>query len=57
MLRMWRHIRLMKRGGRGHDPTGVGGTSPGELAVSCPACPHPNINLPKDWASAPKDSE
>ena len=55
MLREWRHLRLLKRGGRAHAQTGVGGTSPGELAVLCPACPHPNINLPKNWTSVAKE--
>lgn len=57
ILRMWRHLRLLKRGGRAHDPTGVQGTGPGELAVLCPACPYPNINLPADWKSVAKDAE
>lgn len=56
MIRMWRHLRLLKRGGRAHDPTGVNGTAPGELAVLCPACPYPDINLPTDWTLAGKDS-
>lgn len=54
---MWRHLRLLKRGGRAHDPTGVQGTASGELAVLCPACPHPNINLPSGWKLAAKSSE
>ncbi|KDR64862.1 hypothetical protein GALMADRAFT_82591, partial [Galerina marginata CBS 339.88] len=56
LLRMgiqWRHLKLMKRGGRGHDETGVKGTKDGELAVVCPSCPHPGINLPVGWESAP----
>lgn len=57
MIRMWHHLHLLKRGGRAHDPTGARGTAPGELAVLCPACPYPNINLPPDWRSAPKNSE
>ena len=57
MLREWRHLRLLKRGGRAHDATGTEGTAPGELAVLCPACPHPNINLPVDWKSVAKESE
>ena len=57
MLREWRHLHLLKRGGRAHDPTGADGTAPGELAVMCPACPHPNINLPVDWKSVPKELE
>lgn len=54
---MWRHLHLLKRGGRGHDPSGAAGTAPGELAVLCPACPYPNINLPPGWDAAPKSSE
>ncbi|KAJ3537092.1 hypothetical protein NMY22_g5739 [Coprinellus aureogranulatus] len=49
MVHMWRHVRLMKRSGRGHDPEGVKNTKPGECAVLCPACPQVGINLPDDW--------
>ncbi|KAJ7923563.1 hypothetical protein B0H13DRAFT_1864713 [Mycena leptocephala] len=42
-------------GGKGHDPTGVRGTKPGELAVRCPACPRPGVNLPEGWENASKD--
>lgn len=52
MLLQWRHLRLLKRGGRGHDDSGVNGTKPGELALPCPSCPHPGINLPEDWSTA-----
>ena len=55
MVREWKHLKLLKRAGRGHDPTGVAGTPPGGLAVICPACPHPNINLPENWADAPPE--
>ncbi|KAF8995213.1 hypothetical protein BDZ89DRAFT_971867 [Hymenopellis radicata] len=48
-IRQWRHIKLLKRAGRGHAISGVSGTSLGELAVACPACPHPDKNLPPDW--------
>lgn len=27
---------------------------PGDLAIFCPACPQPDINLPKDWDQDPK---
>jgi hypothetical protein len=47
----------MKRGGRSYDPAGVGGTSPGELAVLCPACPIPSVNLPPNWKSVGKENE
>jgi len=48
---------MLKRGGRSYDKTGVDGTSSGELAVLCPACPLPNVNLPPNWKSVGKDSE
>lgn len=49
MQLQWRHLKLLKRNGRGHDPSGVEGTNEGELAILCPSCPHPGINLPNGW--------
>ncbi|KAJ7030787.1 hypothetical protein C8F04DRAFT_1186443 [Mycena alexandri] len=54
MTREWRHIEMLKRAGRGHDPTGVETTQPGECALLCPACPQPGKNLPPGWEDAPK---
>lgn len=51
MAREWRHLKMMKRGGRGNDPSGIAGTAPGECAIECPACPQPGKNTPVD---APK---
>lgn len=48
--RYYRHIQMLKRAGRAHIPNGVEQTPPGGLALQCPACPHPEINLPPDWA-------
>jgi hypothetical protein len=48
-IRMWRNLKLLKRSGRAHDPGGVEATKPGDLAVECPACPHPGRNLPQGW--------
>ena len=45
MLRQWRHLQLLKRAGRGYYVEGVNSTRPGELALLCPACPQPGINL------------
>ena len=42
---------MLKQSGRGHDPGGVAATSLGELAIECPACPHPHCNLPLNWNS------
>lgn len=49
MVLQWRHLKLLKRCGRGHDPSGVAGTAEGELVVLCPSCPRPGINLPEGW--------
>jgi hypothetical protein len=56
-LHMWRHIKMAKRGSRSYDPSGINGTSPGELAALCPACPIPSINLPSNWQSVEKATE
>ncbi|KAG1869682.1 hypothetical protein C8R48DRAFT_746879 [Suillus tomentosus] len=48
-IRQFRHIRMMKQAGRGNVGGGIASTEPGALAVQCPACPHPGINLPGDW--------
>lgn len=55
MVREWRHLKMLKRTGRGHGPDGVEGTGEGECAVLCPACPQPGKNLPDDWQDAPND--
>ncbi|KAJ7028284.1 hypothetical protein C8F04DRAFT_1212234 [Mycena alexandri] len=52
MARQWRHLQLLKRGGRGHDPSGVNGTKPGALAIECPACSRPDVNLLEGWENA-----
>ncbi|KAH9894841.1 hypothetical protein C8Q73DRAFT_645213, partial [Cubamyces lactineus] len=53
VIRLWRHLIMLKRAGRAHDPTGAAGTKPGELVVECAACPHPGKNLPHGWETAP----
>ncbi len=49
IVAQWRHMKLLKCAGRGHDPSGVAGTRPGECALRCPACPHQGVNLPDNW--------
>ena len=56
MVREWRHIKMAKRAGRAHEPSGIDGTPPGGLSIPCCACPHPNINLPADWAKQPAET-
>lgn len=53
MVLQWRHLKMLKWAGRAHDPSGVIGTKPGALAVRCPSCPYPGINLPAGWEDAP----
>ncbi|TBU37904.1 hypothetical protein BD309DRAFT_875464, partial [Dichomitus squalens] len=55
VMRIWRHLVMLKQFGRTHDPAGPDGTKPGELVVECPACPHPGRNLPLNWDTAPPD--
>ena len=54
MTRQWRHIKMAKRGGRGHDNRGILGTAKGELAVPCRACPIPGVNIPNDLNTIPE---
>lgn len=55
VVRQWRHLKLLQRGGRAHDPEGVDGTKEGSLAVECPACPQPGRNLPEGWEDLPPE--
>lgn len=48
-IQEWRHIKMCKRAGRGHNLSGIEGTAQGGLSVLCRACPLPGINLPDDW--------
>jgi hypothetical protein len=46
--RQWRDLKSWMQSGLGHR---LEGDSPpdGSMAVFCPACPQPGINLPEDW--------
>lgn len=55
MVRMWRHLKLMKRAGQGNLANSLITTQSGHLAVGCPACPIPDINIPEDWKDAPPE--
>jgi hypothetical protein len=59
MCREYRHLMMLKRGGRAtaYDSSGAQGTKPGELAIECPACPRPGINLPEDWEDTPPEKQ
>lgn len=53
MNRQFGHVKILKRAGRGHDPSGIEATQEGSCAVICPACPQPGRNLPSNWRNAP----
>ncbi|KAH7905780.1 hypothetical protein BJ138DRAFT_1017239 [Hygrophoropsis aurantiaca] len=57
MVRQFRHLRSLKRSGRGHDASGIEGTQEGACAVICPACPQPGRNFPTDWKHHPADQQ
>jgi CxC2 like cysteine cluster associated with KDZ transposases len=50
--RQWRDLMNRKRFGYGHDQDKK--PSLGDLALFCPACPQPGINIPDDWKSLPE---
>ncbi|KAJ7729886.1 hypothetical protein B0H14DRAFT_3518191 [Mycena olivaceomarginata] len=54
IVRQWRNLRALKRGGMGNDPDRrTAQTREGELAVECIACPKAGVNLPEGWEKAP----
>ncbi len=61
MVREWRHLKLLKRK-LDKSPWDFKDTPPGELpvpagslAVKCPACPWPGINLDEGWETDEQD--
>lgn len=47
----WRNVKARQRAGYAYQSTDNIG--PGGLALFCPACPQPGINLPDDWKEDP----
>jgi len=45
--RVWRDIVARIQAGYGHDTEKS--STPGDLAIFCPACPQPGVNLPDGW--------
>lgn len=52
MVRQFRTERMFKRGGRGSVEGKMADTAEGALALACPACPRPGVNLPDGWQAA-----
>ena len=57
MTREWNNLEMLKRAGCGHDPLGIINTLPGACALLCPACPHPDKNLPADRKDPPEEKQ
>jgi hypothetical protein len=49
---MWRDLMAQINSGLGHETNQD--PKPGTLAIFCPACPQPDINLPQEWESDPR---
>ncbi|KAH9483512.1 hypothetical protein JR316_0002980 [Psilocybe cubensis] len=50
MSRLWRWMKKLKWAGfAGHNGRTALSVGKGELAIFCPACPQPGINLPTNW--------
>lgn len=47
--RAWRWMKKLKWAGYAYKDADPMQPAAGEMAVFCPACPQPNINLPSDW--------
>lgn len=55
VAREWRHLKWLKRAGRGHEGGGITSIKPGALCTQCPACPRPGFNIPDNWATVSDD--
>ena len=51
--RQWRDLQHRKRAGFGHHKDLASLNTPGSLAIFCPACPQPGLNLPEGWDTMP----
>ena len=56
VIRMWRDLMNRLRAGFAHDPALTISPTPGSLALYCPSCPQPGVNLPENWHED-KDSQ
>lgn len=49
MTRIWRWMKKLKWAGYAGSPKPVHDVKAGDLAIFCPACPQPGINIPDNW--------
>jgi hypothetical protein len=52
--RQWRNLKARKWNGFGQNDNREPG--PGQLTMTCPACPQPGLNLPEDWKTHEGDT-
>ncbi|KAK7024597.1 hypothetical protein VNI00_016158 [Paramarasmius palmivorus] len=58
VVRQWRYLKMLKRGGIGNVPSATRDLSRiprGSLSLRCLACPRPGVNIPNDWRKASPD--
>jgi hypothetical protein len=53
MSRLWRWMKKLKWAGYGHNQQDHRKPPAGSLAIFCPTCPQPALNLPNDWKLDP----
>jgi hypothetical protein len=53
LSRLWRWIKKLKWAGYGHKTVDPTKPQAGELAIFCPACPQPGINVSPNWKRDP----
>jgi hypothetical protein len=53
MSRIWRWMKKLKWAGYAGSTKTVSEVDAGGLAIYCPACPQPGINIPNDWKDDP----
>ncbi|KAK7681433.1 hypothetical protein QCA50_015525 [Cerrena zonata] len=51
IAREWRNLKSRQRAGYAYSPADV--IPAGGLALFCPTCPQPGVNLPEDWRDDP----
>ncbi|KAL0570105.1 hypothetical protein V5O48_011855 [Marasmius crinis-equi] len=58
VIRMFRHLRLLKRGGVGSSLSpDLENIPSGSLVVKWPACPRPEVNLPENWLEVVREKQ
>lgn len=55
MERQWAFLDRIRRTGVVFDEGGLDAAKTGAAASQCRACPHPDVNLPHNWRTAPPE--